>query len=295
MPYCSRCGLEVTEDTKYCPRCGTEIRKPSPPREYRSTIGHVRYAFSVAKDKPFVFIPSIIGTTLSLLGEYILESWDVYRILSNELLDYMYAQSGALPISYAPGNFSFDWSLLISWVPFVLLIISLASWFSYLASYKASWMALNCENPGVFSSFGYVIGGLTRFMVGGFYTLVFLILVMFFYMFLMVVSVDIGLSLTALVVLLFSLALIAAFIMASPTFLIMVAEDIAFIPALKSSLKFTSRSLGPYLSLIILMWIFTILFSWIIPYGYYLSFIVTVLTDLSIMDLYIQNSVNSIL
>ncbi|MCK4399623.1 zinc-ribbon domain-containing protein, partial [Candidatus Bathyarchaeota archaeon] len=26
MPYCPRCGLEVSDDVVHCPRCGTEIQ-----------------------------------------------------------------------------------------------------------------------------------------------------------------------------------------------------------------------------------------------------------------------------
>ena len=288
MPYCSRCGLEVPEETGHCPRCGTEIKQEIRRVYHRSTTGHILHAVKIARENPLVFVPSLIGSILSILGGIILESWDVYRGFYDDLLDYMYAQSGVLPVSYSSSSFSFDWSLLVSWVPLALLVLSLISWLSYLASYDLGWMALNGEKPDVLSSYRHIASNIFRFVLGGVYSLVFVSVALFLFLLLMIGSAFIGISLAAVIGFILSLNLLATIVMASPTFLIMVIENLRFTPALKSSFQFTSRSLGPYLTLILLMGVLSLIFSWIIPYGGYLSFLVTVLADLSIMGLYAQ-------
>ena len=33
MPYCRKCGAEISEDVKYCPFCGTPVKAEARPRE----------------------------------------------------------------------------------------------------------------------------------------------------------------------------------------------------------------------------------------------------------------------
>ncbi len=72
MPYCPKCGKEVSEDAVYCPNCGASLKEGARPRESYprvGALGHLSLAFNLAMAKPLVFAPALIGGFISsLLG-----------------------------------------------------------------------------------------------------------------------------------------------------------------------------------------------------------------------------------
>jgi hypothetical protein len=70
LPYCPRCGVEITEDATYCRNCGENIRKPVGRNGAPSQVGamgHLTTGFRLARDKPMVFAPALIGGIISIL------------------------------------------------------------------------------------------------------------------------------------------------------------------------------------------------------------------------------------
>ncbi len=73
MPYCPSCGNEIGEEERYCPHCGESLRK-SEWDERRGVssapagaMDHLSTAFRLAKEKPMVFAPAVIGGIISTL------------------------------------------------------------------------------------------------------------------------------------------------------------------------------------------------------------------------------------
>jgi hypothetical protein len=72
MPYCPKCGTEVTIDERYCRECGEilikEGEKQIPMREttQASAIDHLRRGYELAMEKPMIFTPAIISGVISI-------------------------------------------------------------------------------------------------------------------------------------------------------------------------------------------------------------------------------------
>jgi hypothetical protein len=61
MKKCPHCGAEYTDKSQYCLECGTLLEPvPEPPR--KNLLEHLRYGGKIARKRPSVFLPSILIT-----------------------------------------------------------------------------------------------------------------------------------------------------------------------------------------------------------------------------------------
>ena len=116
-------------------------------------MAHLKYAVSVAREKPMVFGPSLVEVLIAFVNQRILESWAVYNEFIDAILDYFYSQTGVSPVSYVSTGFEFDYTRFIGWVLAAVTLLSLLSWLASLASIRASWRAVRGEEPTAEKSF----------------------------------------------------------------------------------------------------------------------------------------------
>lgn len=70
MPYCPRCGSEISEEAVYCKSCGEHLKGPSIGEGEPASAGaadHLSTGFRLATEKPMVFAPALIGGILSII------------------------------------------------------------------------------------------------------------------------------------------------------------------------------------------------------------------------------------
>jgi hypothetical protein len=70
MPFCPKCGEEVTQEDKYCKTCGENLMSPGEltiPIGEMGATDHLRNGYRLAMEKPMVFVPSLLGGIISIL------------------------------------------------------------------------------------------------------------------------------------------------------------------------------------------------------------------------------------
>lgn len=288
MVHCPRCGLLVEGEAAKCPRCGTEMPRVSEPArpERRGAVDHIKYATDMARKNPGVFIPGLIGSMLSLISGYLMESWDVYQDFMEYLWDLFEAQMEITPVAYTSDLF--DYTRFVGWVPAAVLLLGLLGWASSLASIHASWSVLRGERLDMRSSYAYVLRNLTRFIVAGLWTALFTLLAVAVYVALIMGSDAIGLQAAVWIGLLFSAALIVVIFFAGPVYIVMVGEDLSFMGALRQTVGFTRSRAASYLGITLTLFLVLMGLGYIPQVGYYLSFITGALENLALGDLYTQ-------
>lgn len=104
MPYCPKCGKQVSETDAFCLNCGERLKPvetaPVPPAAPRigwtpsgapppveGAIGHLNLALNLATSQPMIFVPALLGGIISdvlsfisrqLLGPFAWLSWWAY-------------------------------------------------------------------------------------------------------------------------------------------------------------------------------------------------------------------------
>jgi len=83
MPYCPKCGKEVSDDDTFCPHCGEILKKAevagapqaatAPSRQ--GAIKNLTFAFNLASKKPMVFVPALIGSVISIILSALIAIW----------------------------------------------------------------------------------------------------------------------------------------------------------------------------------------------------------------------------
>ncbi|MCW4050618.1 MAG: zinc ribbon domain-containing protein [Candidatus Bathyarchaeota archaeon] len=285
MTYCPRCGIKVPEEATHCQRCGTEIIRKPVGSARNGALEHMKFSIEKAKRRPLVFVPAILSSLLSIIGNKLLESWDVFQDLYDELLDFFWAQSDVMPVSYVYEIYGFDWSRLISWIPVALFIISVLTWVSSIASLKISLDAVRDEELDVKTAYMYVFRRLGRFFEAGFYSVAFSVAVILVYVYLFL-SDSIGYDLALNLALIFSLVIIGFTVLSAPVFFVMIVENSGLIPALGVTLRFTRQRISSYLGISLFMGLIAVVMSMIYPYIGYFAFVPTVLGNLALIDLY---------
>lgn len=288
MPYCPRCGLEVSDEAAHCPRCGTEIqyRKAAAEPERRGTVEHLKYSVKLAREKPMVFSPSLVELVIAFVNQRILESWTVYNDFIDALLDYLYSQTGVSPVSYVSTGFEFDYTRFISWVPAALIGLSLLSWMASLASIRASWRAVRGEEPMFQESFLYVGRRILRFVYASIIMTAFFVLASGVAVTPLIFSESMWGGSASIVFFVVMVGVMAVVILAAPTFIVMIGEDERFVPSLRKTLRFTRGSFWTYVGLGILLAIMAFGLSLVPIVGYYLTFIMGAIGNIAIIDLY---------
>jgi hypothetical protein len=295
VPYCPRCGLEVSDETVHCPRCGTEIhyRKVAAEPERRGAMAHLKYAVSVARDKPMVFGPSLVEVMIAFVNQRIIESWAVYNDFIDAIWDYFYSQTGVSPVSYVSTGFEFDYTRFIGWVPIALILLSLLSWVASLASIRASWRAVRGEEPMFQESFLFVGKRFLRFVYASILMTAFFVLASGVAVIPLFFMESMGGGYVSLIFFVVMVGMMVFAILAAPTFILMIGEDEGFIPSLRKTIRFTRGSFWTYIGLGILLVLFAFGLG-LVPYvGYYLSFIIGAVGNIAIIDLYNQYRVAS--
>ncbi len=247
---------------------------------------HLKYGFTVAREKPMVFGPSLVEVLIAYVNQRVLESWTVYNEFIDSLMDYFYSQMGMSPVSYVSTGFEFDYTRFISWVPVALILLSLISWIASLASIRSSWRAVRGEEPMLVESFSYVGRRVLRFLYAS-------ILITVFFMLASGVAVtplffmeSMGSGSAVLVFFAVMAVVMVAAILAAPTFIVMVGEDEGFVRSLRKTVRFTRGSFWTYIGLGILLALIAVALGFVPYIGYYLSFIMGAIGNIAIIDLY---------
>ncbi len=288
MPYCPRCGLEVSEETVHCPRCGTEIHYSKTPEEpeRRGAVAHLKHAVAVVRDKPMVFGPSLVEIAIAFVSQMILESWTVYNEFIDSLLDYLHAQIGVPPVSYVPTGFEFDCTRFISWVSAALILLSLASWIASLASIRASWRAVRGEEPLLMESFSYVGRRVLRFLYASILMSVFFVAASGVAVSFLIFNEFMGGGFAALLFFLVMAGMTVVAILVAPTLIVMVGEDEGLVPSLRKTVRFTRGSFWTYIGLGILLALIAVALGFVPYVGQYLSFLMGAIGNIAMIDLY---------
>ena len=249
-------------------------------------MAHLRYAIGVIRDKPMVFGPSLIEIVIAFVNQMILESWTVYNEFIDSLLEYFYAQMGTLPVSYVSTGFEFDYTRFISWVPVVLILLSLISWIASLASIRASWRAVRGEKPLIQESFSYVGRRVLRFLYASILMSVFFLAASGVAISFLIFNESMGGGFAALLFFLVMAGTMVVALLAAPTFIVMVGEDAGFIPSLRKTVRFTRGSFWSYIGLGILLALISLAMGFVPYIGQYLSFLMGAVGNIAIIDLY---------
>ena len=290
MPYCPRCGLEVSDETVHCPRCGTEIHysKAAAEPERRGAVAHLKYAVGLVREKPMVFGPSLVEIFIAVVAQRMLESWAVYNDFIDAILDYFYSQMGVSPVLYVSTGFEFDYTRFIGWVPVALILLSLLSWVASLASIRASWRAVSGEEPMFQESFLFVGRRILRFLYASILMTVFFMAASGVAVAFLFFNESMGGGYASLGFFLVMAGMTVVAILAAPAFIVMVGEDEGFIPSLRKTIRFTRGSFWAYIGLGILLAVIAVALGFVPYVGYYLSFIMGVVGNIAIIDLYNQ-------
>ena len=235
-----------------------------------------------------VFSPSLVELLIAFIHQRMLESWTVYIDFIDALLDYLYSQTGAAPVSYVSTGFEFDYTRFISWVPIALIGLSLISWVAFLASIRASWRAVRGEEPMFQESFFFVGRRILRFVYASILSTTFFVIASGVAVTPLIFSESMGFGPAFLIFFVVMVGLVIVGILAAPTFIVMVGEDEGFVPSLRKTLRFTQGSFWTYIGLGILLALMAFGLG-LVPYvGYYLTFILVAVGNISIIDLYNQ-------
>ncbi|MBN2334592.1 zinc ribbon domain-containing protein [Candidatus Bathyarchaeota archaeon] len=290
MPYCPRCGVEVSEDTLHCPRCGSEIRYSAvtsePERE--GVVEHLRYAIDVARAKPIVFGPSLVEVLIAFANGRILDSWGVFQEFIEELIQYFQSQTGVMPVAYTYNGFEFDFTRFIAWVPVLMFALSLVSWVASLASIKVSWSVVRGEDPDIQGSFVFIGRRIVRFVYASILSHVFYAVVFGVAVGLILAGNSIGVGPAYLLSFIIMMGVLVVWILAGPVFILMVGDDAGFISSLKASFSFSRGRLDSYIGISLLLFLVGFGLTMIPTVGTYLTFISGVMWNLAMIDLYNQ-------
>lgn len=249
---------------------------------------HLKYAVNLARDKPMVFTPSLVELLIAVVIQWILESWTVYNDFIDALLDYLYSQTGVTPVSYVSTGFEFDYTRFISWVPAALIGLSLISWVASLASIRASWRAVRGEEPMFQESFSYVGRRILRFVYASILMTTFFVAASGVAVTPLIFSESMGFGPAFLIFFVVMVGLLVVGILAAPTFIVMIGEDTGFVPSLRKTIRFTRGVFWTYVGLGILLALMTFGLN-LVPYvGYYLTFILGAIGNITIIDVYNQ-------
>jgi hypothetical protein len=169
-----------------------------------------------------------------------------------------------------------------------LTLLSLLSWLASLASIRASWRAVRGEEPMLQESFLYVGGRVLRFIYASILMMVFFMLASGVAMAPLFFMESIGCPSAVLVFFVVIIGVMVAAILVAPTFIVMIGEDEGFVPSLRKTIRFTRGSFWTYIGLGILLALMAFALG-MVPYvGYYLSFIMVVIGNIAMIDLYSQ-------
>jgi len=83
MPYCPKCGKEVSDDDTFCPHCGEILKKAegaaapqaAAASSRQGAIENLTFAFNLASKKPMVFVPALIGSVISIILSALISIW----------------------------------------------------------------------------------------------------------------------------------------------------------------------------------------------------------------------------
>jgi hypothetical protein len=249
-------------------------------------VEHLKYAVSLAREKPMVFGPSLVEVLIAFVSQRILDSWAVYNEFIDAILDYFYSQTGMSPVSYTSTGFGFDYTRFISWVPVALILLSLLSWVASLASIRASWRAVRGEEPMLQESFLYVGRRVLRFVYASILMTMFFVSASGVAVTPLIFGEAMGGGSAALVFFLVMVGMMVVTILAAPTFIVMIGEDEGFVPSLRNTIRFTRGSFWTYIGLGVLLALIAVALG-MVPYvGYYLSFVMGAIGNIAIIDLY---------
>lgn len=287
MPYCPRCGYEVDDEKAFCPRCGTGISQApqvvEPVRE--GVMEHIKFAYSLARGNPLVFVPSLLGAVITFISSYIYMLTPGYQELQDYWMEWFELQSGIVPAAYEyPEIFDMipGW-----WIP-VSIGLSIVAWVIAMTSYRTLWDAFDGE-VDVVASFRFVLSRTFRYLLAG------------IYMFLIMLGAAIGLimltggamfispGVSLIIILLGYILFVVGVFLVSPLMLILVGEDFGFSTALRETVRFTRSNAFSYLGIGVVIFIITLFVFWIPYLGSFLTAAITVVGNMAVIDLYKQH------
>jgi hypothetical protein len=151
MPFCPKCGEEVSEDESYCTNCGENLRKTDidsrPSGAQAGAMDHLSLGIRIATAKPMIFAPALIGGIVSIL----------ISAISSGLFEYTAWQSWAsVPLTFSS---LFLLSALLS------VIGAVISYILNFASIDMSRDAYMGEALSLGNSINYVLRRILTFIV----------------------------------------------------------------------------------------------------------------------------------
>jgi len=166
MPFCPRCGKEVTDADVFCPNCGENLKgagitvTPAAPTPPPGATGNLSFAIDLATRKPIVFAPTIIGSLISI----------VLTGLAAVVFGVSFWQSGSFwsnPINWTSG-FAFLGAFIV-----LSLVGAIVSYILFFASIDMSRDAYLDRPLDIGESFSYVLGRLGTFILASIVAVVF--------------------------------------------------------------------------------------------------------------------------
>jgi len=174
MPFCPRCGKEVTELDVYCPNCGENLKgaveaaasaTPTPPPTPPPTLppgatGSLSFAVDLATRKPIVFAPTVIGSLISI----------ILTGITAMLFGVSFWQSGSFwnnPMNWTGG------AAILGGIVVLSLIGAIVSYILFLASIDMSRDAYLDRPLDIGESVRYVVSRLGTFIVASIIAVVF--------------------------------------------------------------------------------------------------------------------------
>ena len=287
MPYCPRCGYEVDDEKAFCPRCGTEIGQApqvvEPVRE--GVVEHIKYAFSLARGNPLVFVPSLLGAVITFISDFIISSTPAFQEFQDYWMEWFEFQSGIVPAAYEYPDVI---DMVPSWWFPVSLALGIVAWVIAMASYKTLWDAFDGE-VDVVASFRFVFSRIFKYILAGIFLSVIMVGVALGGAIVVMGTSAISPAATGLSMFILILLMLAGAFLVSPLMLILVGEDFGFSAALRETVRFTKSNAFSYLGIGVVIFILTLFVFWIPYLGSFLAAVITVVGNMAVIDLYKQH------
>ena len=291
LPYCPRCGQEVSDEPKFCPRCGSQIEYVSttvwePLREGVSE--HLKFALELSKQNPVIFIPNVISAVLSFILMRIMDYWlDKYNFIER-IYEWLGIDTNIIPIVYrAPGE-ALTWETAMGIVFLIVFLSSILDGILSISGLHISSEIVKGNETSLKNSLSYAISRFIRFFLAGLAILIFFGSFFGIVAFLAVVMEAQSLEIGVIALLVVSLAIVVVSILGSPFAVIMVADDIGFSEAISKAFTFSRKRIWTYLGLLILIGVVVSVLS-VVPYvGWIIITIPSVVGNLAIIDLYLE-------
>lgn len=133
LPFCPRCGTEVSHEKESCQKCGTSIKYEivEGPPDRLDFNGHLNLGFDIVRKNPIIFLPSIISTLITSGGFWIIIMWAESKGIIAELYRELGISPEIIPVTYFSLNQSTD---LYTFFGYLFLFGLLASVFDLIAT-----------------------------------------------------------------------------------------------------------------------------------------------------------------